>query len=136
MDADELKGRTKEFALRIVKLCASLPRNTITGVLGKQLLRSGTSVGANYRVACRARSRAEFASKMAVVEEEADECVYWIELLTESGHVEQQRAEALRTEAHELTAIAATSRKTARGRPNRQSSIATRQSSIDNRQSP
>ncbi len=128
MDPDELKERTKRFALAVVKLCTALPRNPANDVLGRQLLRSGTSVGANYRAACRARSRADFVSKMAIVEEEADECAYWIELLVESGQVDAHRASDLQAEANELTAIAAASRKTARARANRQSAIDNRQS--------
>lgn len=111
---DELKDRTKRFALRVVKLCAALPRGRVTDVLARQLLRSATSVGANYRAACRARSRADFVSKMGIVEEEADESVYWIEMLAESGQVEVRRVSELLKEAGELTAIAAASRKTAR----------------------
>ena len=128
MDSEDLKRRTKEFALRILKLCAALPRNGVTNVLSKQLMRSATSVGANYRAACRARSRADFANKMGIVEEEADESAYWIELLTESGQVKSGLVEALRMEAVALTAIAAASRKTARRAPNRQSSTGNRQS--------
>lgn len=128
MDADELKERTKCFALAVVKLCTVLPRNPVSDVLGRQLLRSGTSVGANYRAACRARSRADFVSKMAIFEEEADESAYWIELLVESGQVDAHRASDLQAEANELTAIAAASRKTARARTNRQSTIENRQS--------
>lgn len=128
MDPEQLKERTKQFALRVIKLCSILPRNKVTDVLGPQLLRSATSVGANYRAACRARSRPDFVSKMAIVEEEADESAYWIELLCETNQVEEHRVSALRSEALELTAIAASSRKTARSQPNRQSTIANRQS--------
>ncbi|UCC29582.1 MAG: four helix bundle protein [Phycisphaerales bacterium] len=126
--ADELKERTKRFALRVVKLCAALPRNATTDVLGRQLLRAATSVGANYRAACRARSRSEFVSRMAIVEEEADESAYWIEMLTESGQIAPRRVSDLREEADELTAIASASRKTARTRANRQSTTRNRQS--------
>lgn len=87
MNAEEFKTRTKEFALRIVRLVEALPRNRACDIIGKQLLRSGTSAGANYRAACRARSQADFIAKMGIVEEESDESVYWIELLVESGHV-------------------------------------------------
>ena len=128
MEPDELKERTKQFALRVVRLCTALPKNAVTDVLSRQLLRAATSVGANYRAACRARSRAEFVSKMAIVEEEADECGYWIEMLTESGQIDPERVEALKAEANQLTAIAAASRKTARGKPNRKSAIDNRQS--------
>jgi four helix bundle protein len=114
LNSDELKKRTKEFALRNIRLCASLPRNRVCEVIGRQPLRSATSVGANYPTACKSRSAAEFAAKTGVVEEEADECIYWIELLVESRNVESVKVAGLRTEAMELTAIAAASRKTAR----------------------
>jgi four helix bundle protein len=110
----DLKKRTKEFALRIIKLVESLPNTRTSNVLGKQLLRSGTSVGANYRAACRARSPAEFQAKMGIVEEESDECGYWIELLTESNQVKASRVSKLLKEAGELTAIAVASIKTSR----------------------
>ena len=128
MDSAELKERTGAFALRVIKLCASLDRNAVTDVLGRQLLRAGTSVGANYRAACRARSRADFVSKMGIVEEEADECAYWIDLLVKSGQVASKRVAPLLAEADALTAIASASRKTARSRDNRRSTTANRQS--------
>ena len=84
MNSDELKARTKQFALRVIRLVESLPRGRTADVIGKQLLRSGTSVGANYRAACRAKSTADFISKMGTVEEEADESLYWMELLIEA----------------------------------------------------
>src|SRR5579863_3098135 len=87
--AAELKARTKAFAIRIVRLYRLLPRSTDAQVLGKQLLRCGTSVGANYRAACRSRSKAEFISKMSVVLEEADESAFWLELLVETGRLLQ-----------------------------------------------
>jgi four helix bundle protein len=111
---NDLKQRTKDFALRIIKLVESLPKTRTSEVLGKQLLRSGTSVGANYRAACRSRSPAEFQAKMGIVEEEADECGYWIELLTESAQVKPTRVFELLKEAGEITAIAVTSIKTSR----------------------
>ena len=114
MSPDELKKRTRQFALRVIRLCAALPRTRVTDVIGRQLVRAGTSVGANYRAACKARSAAEFASRMGIVEEEADECVYWIELLVESGAMTQGKVGALLKEATELVAIAAASRKTSR----------------------
>src|SRR5580692_2300241 len=80
-----LRLRTKEFALRILKLVRALPNNQESWVLSKQLLQSGTSVGANYRAVCRARSKAEFVAKLGIVLEEADETVFWLELITESG---------------------------------------------------
>ncbi len=119
MEHKDLKKRTKEFALRIIKLVESLPKGRTTDVLGKQLLRSGTSVGANYRSACRARSTADFISKMGVVEEEADESLFWMELLIESGIVKIEKLESLMKEADELLAITVTSIKTARKRKER-----------------
>ena len=111
--SDELKKRTKRFALNVIAIVEALPRGTAGGVLGKQLMRAGTSVGANYRAACKARSPAEFIAKVGVVEEEADECCYWMELITESKLTKDARIELLHKEADELTAIMAASRKTA-----------------------
>ncbi|MGA3194659.1 MAG: four helix bundle protein [Terriglobales bacterium] len=111
---EELRNRTKRFALRIIRLFRHLPRTIEAQVLGKQLLRSGTSVGANYRAAGRARSKAEFVSKMGTVVEEADETVFWIECLGESGIVKQDLLEDLLSESKELVAIFAASRRTAR----------------------
>src|SRR5688572_13768201 len=87
MTETEFKQRTKRFALQVIDFCEELPRNRTCDVLGKQLLRSGTSVGANYRAACRGRSVAEVLAKLGNVEEEADESMYWLELLEESGSV-------------------------------------------------
>ena len=114
MTKDELQRRTRRFALDVIRLVESLPRSSTTEVLGKQLLRSGTSVGANYRAACRAKSAADFVSKMGIVEEEADESIYWIELLVESGCVRADAVHALLQEANELLAITVSSIKTAR----------------------
>jgi len=111
---EELRNRTKAFALRVIRLYRSLPYKTDTQVLGKQLLRCGTSVAANYRAVCRARSKAEFIAKMGVVVEEADEAILWLELMTESGIVSIEKTESLLTEARELTAIFAASQRTAR----------------------
>ena len=112
--AEELKKRTKQFAVRIVKLFRSLPRTEEARVLGKQVLRSGTSVAANYRAVCRARSKAEFIAKMAVVVEEADETVFWLELLVETAIMPQARMESLLGEANELLAVFAASHRTAK----------------------
>lgn len=112
---EELRERTKAFALRILHLFRSLPRATEAQIIGKQLLRSGTSVAANYRAACRSRSRSEFVSKIGVVLEEADESAFWIEFLADAKLVKKGRLEKLLNEAHELTAIFAASRKTAKG---------------------
>ncbi|HEX8877249.1 MAG TPA: four helix bundle protein [Phycisphaerales bacterium] len=105
MNADEMKTRTRTFALRVIKLVDSLPTGRVSDVLGKQLLRSATSIGANYRAARRARSRAEFISKLGIVEEEADESSYWLELLADSGRVKASRLTELRDECEELLAI-------------------------------
>jgi four helix bundle protein len=101
----DLRTRTKQFALRIIRLFSALPKNTEGQVIGKQLLRSGTSVGAHYREATRARSDAEFISKIEGGLQELEESVYWMELLAESGIVPSLRLEDLQKEADELTAI-------------------------------
>lgn len=111
---EQLRDRTKKFALRIIRLFRSFPHSSETQVLGKQLLRSGTSVGANYRAAGRARSRAEFVSKIGIVVEEADETVFWLECLSESGIVKKELLDELLSEANELVAIFAASQRTAR----------------------
>jgi four helix bundle protein len=116
MEPKDLKQRTKKFALRIIRLVESLPRGKITDVIGKQLLRSGTSVGANYRSACRAKSTADFISKMGTVEEEADESIYWMELLIESGLISKDEVGELLDEADQIVAITVSSIKTARRR--------------------
>src|SRR4030042_6699295 len=113
MNEDELKQRTKKFALRVIKLVGSLPRNIEGRAIGKQLIRSGTSVGANYRSACRSRSKAEFLAKIGMVEEEADETAYWLELIIEGGLMEVGVVQPLLQEANELVAIMAASRKSA-----------------------
>jgi len=111
-----LRQRTKAFALRVVRLFRALPRNAEAQVIGKQVLRSGTSVGANYRAVCRARSRPEFIARMGVVAEEADETVFWLELLIEAGIMPAKRLDSLLKEARELTAIFSASAQTARQR--------------------
>jgi four helix bundle protein len=109
----ELQQRTKDFALRVLKLIEHLP-NTIGGkVLANQLARSATSVGANYRAACRARSRVEFASKLGTVAEEADESVYWLELIRDRDFTPEKRIASLVSEADELTAIFTSGRRSA-----------------------
>ncbi len=112
----ELRERTKQFAIRIVKLFRALPRTEEARVLGKQVLRSGTSVAANYLAVCRSRSRADFISKIAVVTEEADETVFWLELPVESGIVPKVRLEKLWTEANELIRIFGSSLHTAKSK--------------------
>ena len=111
---EQLRDRTKAFAIRIVRLYRSLPKTTEAQVLGKQLLRCGTSVAANYRAVCRARSKAEFIAKLGVVVEEADETVFWLELLADTDVMEMQRLSDLLREAQELVAIVAASQRTAR----------------------
>ena len=114
MNAEELKVRTKAFALRIMKLVDAMPRRLAGQVIARQILRSGTSVGANYRAACRAQSRAEFSSKISIVLEEVDETLFWLELLEESGLIKPERLKELIKEANELLAIFIASRKTAK----------------------
>jgi four helix bundle protein len=131
MDAEDLKSRTKGFALRILKLVAALP-NTLPGrTAGGQLIRAGTSVASNYRAACRGRSRAEFIAKLGIVEEEADESAFWLELIIEASLLRAGVVQPLLDEANELTRIMASSRITAsrKVRANRQSAIGNRQSS-------
>jgi len=110
----DFQRRTFDYALRIVRLVESLPKCETSSILGKQLLRSGTSVGANSRAARRSRSRAEFISKLGIVEEEADECIFWIELLAASGKISTKKVESLLKETDEILAIAVSSIKTAR----------------------
>ena len=110
----DLKRRTKAFALRILKLVDALPKTTAGRALASQIVRSGTSVAANYRAACRARSIADFIAKMGIVEEEADETLFWLELLEESKLVSATKLAAIKQEANELIAITIASIKTAR----------------------
>ncbi|MCL4257207.1 MAG: four helix bundle protein [Anaerolineales bacterium] len=114
MNKQELQKRTKDFALRTIRLIDSLPRSNSASIIGRQLLRSATSVGANYRSACRGRSKAEFIAKLGIALEEADESQYWLELLIESKLISQQAAEPLLNEANQLVAILTASSKTAR----------------------
>jgi four helix bundle protein len=107
-----LQLRTKHFAIRIVNLYRALPRNGEGQVIGKQILRSGTSVGANYRAACRSRSRRDFVSKLGIVLEEADETAFWLELLAETGVMPAERLHPLLEETKELTRIFSAARHT------------------------
>ena len=109
----ELQQRTKTFALRVLKLIEHLPKTIGGRILANQLARSGTSVGANYRAACRARSRAEFASKLGTVAEEADESLYWVELIRDGDFIGDKRIAPLVSEADELTAIFTSGRRSA-----------------------
>ena len=113
MDAEELKQRTKLFALRVLKLVAALPNSIQGRAIGGQLVRSGTSVASNYRAACRGRSTAEFIAKLGIVEEEADESAFWLELIIEGAVLRANVVQPLLDEANELTRIMATSRITA-----------------------
>ncbi|HEX6043783.1 MAG TPA: four helix bundle protein [Pyrinomonadaceae bacterium] len=118
MDADELKRRTKQFALRVLKLAAAMPATVEGRTIRGQLVRAGTAVGANYRAACRGRSRAEFIAKLGVVEEEADESAFWLELIIEGAFLSEARVKPLLDEANEITKIMASSRISARKRLN------------------
>ena len=111
----ELQERTRRFALRIIKLFRSLPKTDEARILGKQVLRSGTSIGANYRAACRARSRAEFVAKLGVVLEEADETAFWLELMRDAGIFPEVKLREIVQEAKELVAIFVASVRTAKG---------------------
>ena len=129
MDAEELQKRTKRFALRVLKLVSALPNSLQGRTVGGQLVRSGTSVGSNYRAACRGRSKAEFIAKLGIVEEEADESAFWLELIIEGGLLKASRVQPLLDEANELTRIMASSRISAsrKVRANRQLAIGNRQ---------
>ncbi len=116
MNEQEFKNRTKKLGLRIIKLVEALPRGQTSEVIGRQLIRSATSVGANYRAACRGRSRAEILSKLAIVEEEADETLYWMEILVDSGIVPEHKLVALMAEADAIVAMTVASIKTLRSR--------------------
>ncbi len=112
--AEEFKKRTKAFAVRVMRLVDALPPQTSAQVIGKQLFRAASSVAANYRAACRGRSKAEFAAKLGIVEEEADECGFWLEMLIESGLVAETMLRPLCQEAHEITTMVVASIRTAR----------------------
>jgi four helix bundle protein len=129
MTPDEMKKRTKQFALRTIKLCDSLPNRRAANVIANQLIRSATSVGANYRSACRARSQADFVSKVGITLEESDESVYWMELIVDSNMKPENQVADLMKEGNELTAIFNASFYTAREntkksqRPNQKSTF-------------
>jgi len=129
MDAEDLKERTKQFALRILKLVEALPNSLQGRTIAAQLVRAGTSVGANYRAACRGRSRAEFIAKIGIVEEEADESAFWLELIIDGAFLNENQVKPLLSEANELTKIMASSRISASGkvRANPQLAIGNRQ---------
>jgi four helix bundle protein len=129
--ADVLKERTKQFALRVIKVIRSLPAGSEGRIIGNQLLRSGISVAANYRAVCRARSRAEFLSKLAIVIEEADESAFWLELLVDAGLIPERKLKELKSEANQLVSIFNASRTTAK--KGVQSTINNQQSTIPNK---
>jgi four helix bundle protein len=133
MTPRELQARTKAFALRVIRLIDVLPRSTAGQVIGRQLLRSATSVGANHRAACRAQSHADFAAKLSIVVEETDESLYWLELLEESSLITPEKLAELLKEANELLAISVAARKTAKQAIRKTSFAVNRQSAIDNR---
>jgi len=130
MDKEDLKHRTKKFALRIIKLVGALPKTMEAQEIGRQLLKSGTSVGANYRSACRGRSKAEFLSKIGIVEEEADEAAFWFELIIAAKLMEENWVEPLLIEANELVSIMVSAKKTTRRNLNT-SKIKNRKSKIN-----
>ncbi len=114
MNEEELKNRTKTFALMAIELCETLPKKYAAEVVAKQLIRSSTSVAANYRAACRGRTSPDFANKLGVVEEEADESLFWLEMLRDAKLVSGENLNTLLKEADELTAIFTASHKTAK----------------------
>ncbi len=118
MNEQQFKQRTKQLALRIIHLVEALPNTSTAQVIGKQVLRSGTSVGANYRAACRAKSTADILSKLAIVEEEADETLYWLELLVEAEIIPESKHRSLMSETNEIIAMVVSSIKTIRDRQN------------------
>jgi four helix bundle protein len=113
---NDLKDRTKAFALRIIKLTEALPKSRTSNVIGHQLLRCGTSVAANYRAVCRAKSKKDFIAKLGIVEEGCDETIFWMELLSESDVVPEKRLSDLKLETEEILKIIIASAKTARSR--------------------
>src|SRR5271169_5875424 len=126
--AEALKDRTKQFALRIIRVIRSLPSGQEGRIIGHQLLRSGISVAANYRAVCRARSRPEFLAKLSIVIEEADESAFWLELLVDAGLISEVKLKDLKSEANQLVAIFNASRVTAR--KDSQSTISNQKSTI------
>ena len=116
MNSDELKDRTKKFTLSIIKLVKELPANPVSKIIEYQLVKAGSSVGANYRAACRAKSNADFVYKINVVEEEADETQFWLEIIIESGLLKEDKVQPILNEAKELTAIFTAAGKTAKSK--------------------
>jgi len=131
MDERRFKERTKKLALRVIRVVEALPRNRSADVIGKQLLRSATSVGANYRAACRGKSTSDVIAKLGIVEEEADESIYWMELLIEGGLIPEAKLKDLLAETNEIVAMTVASIKTLRSRSrNPQSKIQNLKSKI------
>jgi len=116
VDREEMKRRTKEFAKRVIGLCRQLPETRDGRLIGNQLFRSGTSVGANYRAACRGRSKADFIAKLGIVLEEADESLYWLEILAETRIIKADLLTPLISETNELVAIFVASLNTAKSK--------------------
>jgi four helix bundle protein len=116
MDEKTFLARTKRLALQVIELTEALPRSRSAEVIGRQLLRSGTSIGANYRAACRGKSVADVINKLAIVEEEADETLYWLELLVESGAISDDRIRPIYTETNEIVAMTVASKRTLKAR--------------------
>ncbi|MDR0901138.1 MAG: four helix bundle protein [Opitutaceae bacterium] len=116
MKNNDLKQRTKQFALRVIRMADSLPKTMASDVVGRQLLRSATSVASNYRAACRGRSKAEFVAKLGIVEEESDESSFWLEIVEEAEMLPAKKIGSLREESDEITAIIVASIRTARHR--------------------
>ena len=131
MNEEQFKSRTKQLALRVIRLVETLPSNRTANVIGRQLLRSATSVGANYRAACRAKSTADLIAKLSIVEEEADETIYWLELLVESSLISSEKLKDLMQEASEILAMTVASIKTLRNKE-KQSKIQNSKSKIQN----
>jgi four helix bundle protein len=132
MNEEGMKARTKKFALRVLDLADALPHTRSGTVIAGQIIRSGTSVAANYRALCRAKSRPDFINKTSIVEEEADEICLWLELVIEHGLLGGRQVQSLLKEANELTAIFVASRKTAISRQSRRDSVENRKSRIVN----
>ncbi|MEO6589044.1 MAG: four helix bundle protein [Pyrinomonadaceae bacterium] len=130
MNEQEFKNRTKQIALRVIRLVETLPNSNSAQIIGKQLLRSATSVGANYRAACRGKSSADVIHKLAIVEEEADESIYWLELLAESNIISESKLSVLMSDINEIVAMTVSSIKTLRAKKFDQSKIQNLKSKI------
>ena len=114
MNERDFKERTQKLALRVIRLVETLPKTSAAQIIGRQFLRSATSIGANYRAACRGKSKADVIAKLALVEEEADESLYWLDLLAESGIIKQEKLSSLAKETEEILAMTVASIKTLR----------------------